>query len=106
MVRSPVDPLADWLQERLGIQLVARTPVGGGCIHSAWCLRTAGEGRLFVKTNRADRLPLLEAEAEGLAALARVTPAVSGFIVSSLASEMRDFRNTEMQKFKNEGSGP
>jgi fructosamine-3-kinase len=75
MVRSPVDPLADWLQERLGVQLVARTPVGGGCIHSAWCLRTAGDGRLFAKTNRADRLPLLEAEAEGLAALARVAPA-------------------------------
>jgi fructosamine-3-kinase len=75
MVRSPDDPLAEWLHDRLGSRLVARTPVGGGCIHNAWCLRTAGDGRLFAKTNRADRLPLLEAEAEGLAALARVAPA-------------------------------
>jgi fructosamine-3-kinase len=74
MVRSPVDPLADWLHDQLGIQLVSRAPVAGGCIHNAWCLRTRGDGRLFAKTNRADQLPLLEAEAEGLAALARVAP--------------------------------
>jgi fructosamine-3-kinase len=74
MVRSPVDPLAAWLHEQLGTELVARTPVGGGCIHSAWCLHTAGDGRLFAKTNQADRLPLLEAEAEGLVALAQAAP--------------------------------
>ena len=74
MVRSAVDPLAAWLRDQLGLQLVGRTPVGGGCIHNAWCLRTAGDGRLFAKTNRAECLPLLEAEAEGLAALARVAP--------------------------------
>jgi fructosamine-3-kinase len=75
MVRSPADPLADWLRDQLGLALLARSPVGGGCIHSAWCLRTAGDGRLFAKTNRADKLPVLEAEAEGLVALARVAPA-------------------------------
>ncbi|MFN9622220.1 MAG: fructosamine kinase family protein [Cyanobacteriota bacterium] len=74
MVRSPADPLADWLRTQLGITLVSRAPVGGGCIHRAWCLGAAGGGRLFAKTNRADRLPLLEAEAEGLAALAKVAP--------------------------------
>lgn len=74
MVRSAVDPLAAWLRDQLGLQLVGRTPVGGGCIHNAWCLRTAGDGRLFAKTNRTDNLPLLEAEAEGLVALARVAP--------------------------------
>ncbi|MEB3259166.1 MAG: fructosamine kinase family protein, partial [Cyanobacteriota bacterium] len=74
MVPSPVDPLAAWLKERLDIELLGRTPVGGGCIHSAWCLRTGGEGRLFVKTNQADRLPLLEAEAEGLLALGHCAP--------------------------------
>ncbi|MEB3317504.1 MAG: fructosamine kinase family protein [Cyanobacteriota bacterium] len=75
MVRFPADPLADWLHGQLGVDLLARIPVGGGCIHSAWCLRTSGDNRLFVKTNRAETLPLLEAEAEGLAALARVAPA-------------------------------
>lgn len=74
MVRPADDPLAAWLHDRLGIRLLARAPVEGGCIHSAWCLRTVDGGRLFAKTNRADRLPLLEAEAEGLTALARVAP--------------------------------
>jgi fructosamine-3-kinase len=74
MVRSVADPLAAWLHEQLGVELVDRAPVGGGCIHGAWALRTAGDGRLFAKTNRADRLPLLEAEAEGLAALKQVAP--------------------------------
>ncbi|MFM9071970.1 MAG: fructosamine kinase family protein [Cyanobium sp.] len=74
MVRSEVDPLAPWLREQLRISLVARTPVGGGCIHGAWCLQTADGERLFAKTNRADQWPLLEAEAEGLRALARVAP--------------------------------
>jgi len=74
MVRSAVDPLAAWLRDQLGIGVVACTPVGGGCIHSAWRLQTANEKHLFAKTSRADRLPLLEAEAEGLLALARVAP--------------------------------
>ena len=69
-----VDPLDSWLRERLGTRLVAREPVGGGCVHSAWRVHTADGGRLFVKTNRADQLPLFEAEADGLAALARVAP--------------------------------
>lgn len=74
MARSGDNPLAAWLLDRLGVHLVDRTPVGGGCIHHAWCLRTADGGRLFAKTNRADRLPLLAAEAEGLGALAQVAP--------------------------------
>ena len=75
MVRSGADPLAAWLEERIGIRVVGLTPVGGGCIHSAWCLETADKQRLFAKTNRAEQLPLLEAEAEGLGALAQVAPA-------------------------------
>ncbi|MEB3333902.1 MAG: fructosamine kinase family protein [Cyanobacteriota bacterium] len=74
MVPSAADPLAAWLRERLGIELIGRATVGGGCIHGAWALRTAAAGPLFAKTNRADRLPLLEAEAEGLGALKRVAP--------------------------------
>ena len=66
----PPDPLAPWLKQRLGVELVGRRPVGGGCIHSAWCLQLADGSRLFAKTNRASSLPLLEAEAEGLQALA------------------------------------
>ena len=70
MVGSSADSLAAWLADRLGVRLAGRTAVSGGCIHSAWCLELAGGARLFAKTNRASALPLLEAEADGLAALA------------------------------------
>jgi fructosamine-3-kinase len=50
--------------------LLDMAPVGGGCIHSSWCLRLASGRQLFAKTNSAERLPLLQAEAEGLRALA------------------------------------
>jgi fructosamine-3-kinase len=70
MVGSATDSLAAWLADRLGVSLVARTAVSGGCIHSAWCLELAGGARLFAKTNRASAMPMLEAEADGLAALA------------------------------------
>jgi protein-ribulosamine 3-kinase len=49
-------------------------PVGGGCIHQAWKFVGAladGEAAFFVKSNAAESLPMLEAEAEGLAALRR-----------------------------------
>jgi fructosamine-3-kinase len=64
------DPLASWLAESLGRRLVGRSPVGGGCIHSAWCLRLDDGAQLFAKTASADALALLEGEAEGLVALA------------------------------------
>ncbi len=64
------DSFAAWLAERLGTELVGRAPVGGGCIHSAWRLDLADGRRLFAKTNGAASLPILEAEAEGLRALA------------------------------------
>jgi fructosamine-3-kinase len=81
----PGDDLADWLAKKLGVRPVSRRPVGGGCIHSAWCLTVLPSGgpaaaplpapfsgdRLFAKTNSLEALPLLEAEAEGLEALAR-----------------------------------
>ncbi len=47
----------------------AAHPVGGGCIHRAWCLEGGGR-RYFVKTNGPAALPMFEAEADGLAALA------------------------------------
>jgi fructosamine-3-kinase len=66
------DRLDAWIAERLGEAVVDRSPVGGGCIHEAWCLRLAGGDRLFAKTNRADAFDLLETEADGLRALAAV----------------------------------
>jgi fructosamine-3-kinase len=64
------DALAAWLRDRLGVELVGRRPVSGGCIHRAWRLDLADGGRMFAKTAAADALPLLEAEAAGLRALA------------------------------------
>lgn len=76
VARSPmasgVDPLAPWLAEQLGLELAGRRGVGGGCIHQAWCLQLADGARLFAKTNQADALPLLQAEADGLQALKAV----------------------------------
>ncbi len=45
------------------------TQVGGGCINAAWGIES-DITRYFVKTNRAAKLPMFEAEASGLAALA------------------------------------
>ncbi|MCX5945374.1 MAG: fructosamine kinase family protein [Cyanobacteria bacterium] len=62
--------LSGWLERRLGVPLVGQAAVGGGCIHQAWALDLADGRRLFAKTNRLSELPLLRAEADGLAALA------------------------------------
>jgi fructosamine-3-kinase len=80
--------LAPWLAERLGLILRDLQPVAGGCIHRAWRLRleSRGQGRgpapsyLFAKTNRPEALPLLAAEADGLAALAAAAEG-SGLVV-------------------------
>jgi fructosamine-3-kinase len=66
----PTPALAAWLASELDETLVGVAPVGGGCIHSSWCLRLASGRQLFAKTNSAERLPLLQAEAEGLRVLA------------------------------------
>lgn len=70
MVAAGSDPLAPWLQRQLGVALRHRSAVAGGCIHSAWRLELDDGSLLFAKTARASALPLLEAEADGLAALA------------------------------------
>ena len=62
---------SDWIEATSGARLLKRSPVGGGCIHSAWRLTLADGQELFAKTNRAELLPVLEAEAQGLEALAR-----------------------------------
>lgn len=53
------------------VELVAQRPVGGGCSHRAWQLELADGRQWFLKSNGAEALPLLLAEAEGLRALAR-----------------------------------
>jgi fructosamine-3-kinase len=70
-VQHAPEPLATWLQRQLGVKLQGQRPVGGGCIHRAWELQLADGRRLFAKTNRPALLPVLEAEADGLAALHR-----------------------------------
>ncbi|MFM7267065.1 MAG: fructosamine kinase family protein [Cyanobium sp.] len=69
---SPREALRAWLDQQLGLRLREQIPVAGGSIHSAWCLSVEGaaSGQLFAKTNAASALPLLEAEADGLRALA------------------------------------
>lgn len=67
--------LGEWLGEQLGaprpLALAAIEAVGGGCVNSAWGLRLADGRRFFLKSNAVEALPLLEAEAAGLEALAR-----------------------------------
>ena len=65
--------VAAWLQQELGVELRAMRSVGGGCIHNAWQLQLGDGRRLFAKGNRAALLPVLEAEADGLEALHRVS---------------------------------
>ena len=69
--------LAAWLQQQLGAELDSLQAVGGGCIHNAWQLQLKDGRRLFAKTNRAALLPVLAAEADGLAALAGACQVVS-----------------------------
>jgi fructosamine-3-kinase len=76
---SPPDHrLDDWISERFDRRLIRRTPVGGGCIHHAWRLEFEDGGRLFAKTNHDEALPWLEAEADGLRALAGVPAGMAG----------------------------
>ncbi len=51
-------------------RVLEQEPVGGGCINEAFRLR-GGAQSFLVKLNRADRLPMFEAEAAGLEAIRR-----------------------------------
>ncbi len=63
--------IADQIEMSIGepFRLSGSTPVSGGDINQALVLED-GRQRYFVKLNRADRLSMFEAEAEGLAELA------------------------------------
>lgn len=54
-------------------RLKGSTPVSGGSIHSAWKL-DFDNGRVFLKLNASEHLPLLQAEQKGLATLAAALP--------------------------------
>jgi fructosamine-3-kinase len=85
MADPGADPLADWLTRRLGVGLRGRAPVSGGCIHSAWCLTMVDGTRRFAKTSPAAALPLLEAEADGLVALAAAADPIRLVVPAPLA---------------------
>lgn len=79
---NPVERLIPALAAAgLVLDAASARPVGGGCIHAAW--RVQGrQGPVFLKTNSAGAAWMLEAEADGLAALAAAgalrVPAVLG----------------------------
>lgn len=56
--------IAAWLEEETGICLRLDTAriVSGGCIHDACLIEREDGGRVFLKSNRPDSLPLLTAE--------------------------------------------
>ena len=63
--------VAEGISRALGHSFTVRSArtVGGGCINEAVCLEGSGDQRFFVKLNRAELLPMLEAEAAGLEAI-------------------------------------
>ena len=66
-------PVIRAIEEKASTPLDAASAraVGGGCINECYLIRSAsGRDRFFVKLNRAERLPMFEAEAEGLAEIA------------------------------------
>ncbi len=66
MIRESLPAIRRAILESVGITVHASPEsVGGGCIHEAFRL-----GAFFVKLNRPDRLPMFEAEADGLRAIA------------------------------------
>jgi fructosamine-3-kinase len=70
--------LSEWLRERLppthasGLPVRRLTPVSGGCIHATWRLDLEAGTRVFLKSTHRSALPMLQAEADGLRALADV----------------------------------
>ena len=67
--RAPLAAVAAALAgEGILVDAAGARPVGGGCIHDAWRL-DGRDGPVFLKTHRAEGAWLLEAEADGLAAL-------------------------------------
>jgi len=47
------------------------TPVGGGCIHKAWCIHFQNDKKVFAKSNHIDNINMFKFERECLLALKR-----------------------------------
>ena len=45
------------------------TPVGGGCIHKAWCIHFQNGKRIFAKSNHVDNINMFKFESECLITL-------------------------------------
>ncbi|MEA5475655.1 fructosamine kinase family protein [Synechococcus sp. CCY9201] len=63
-----------WARDHCGEAPASVEPVGGGCTGRAWRLRFSAHHSLFAKSLKPADLPLLQAEADGLGALAAAAP--------------------------------
>ena len=45
------------------------SPVGGGCIHKAWCIHFQNDKRVFAKSNHIDNINMFKFERECLSVL-------------------------------------
>ena len=64
------EPVVDECQARGWGEVAEVVPLGGGCIHASYRLRTTGGQRLFLKTNEAVPADMFAREASGLTTLA------------------------------------
>jgi fructosamine-3-kinase len=62
-------PVVEWCRARGWGEITEAVPLGGGCIHSSYRLRTAGGPNLFLKVNTSVPHDMFEREADGLLAL-------------------------------------
>lgn len=67
---NPPAPVVEWCRARGWGAITEAVPLGGGCIHHSFRLRTDGGARLFLKVNPDVPGDMFEREAQGLAALA------------------------------------
>jgi fructosamine-3-kinase len=83
----------DALRARLGtrVRITASQPARGGDIHTALCIDTAEGTRFFVKLAAAAQLPMFEAEADGLAAIAASASLRTPAVIACGASEGHAF---------------
>lgn len=67
-----LEAVAEWLADETGIRITpdSATAVAGGCIHETRLVDRLDGGSVFLKINRAESLPMFEAEQLGLKALA------------------------------------
>jgi len=49
-------------------------PVGGGCIHKAWCIHFQNGRRVFAKSNHIDNINMFKFESECLLLLKKFAP--------------------------------